>query len=217
MKLLKENLVQPIELITESTKGGGQSHYLSGPFLQADIKNKNGRIYSLSVMENAVNLYREEKINTNRAYGELSHPEGPNINLERVSHLITELNLSKSTYHGKAKILEHTPCGKIVSELLKAGAGLGVSSRGMGSLKEENGCYHVQDDYRISTAADVVADPSAPEAFVQGIMESADWIWQSGVWKISDLEESKKSVRDATRRHIQEEKLRIFKKLMRII
>lgn len=214
MKLLKEEISQPIKLLTESSKTGEKSYYLTGPFLQADVKNKNGRIYPFAIMEQAVRNYRETHINANRAYGELSHPDGPQINLERVSHIITELNADGSTFYGKAKIIENTPCGKIVAELLKAGAGLGVSSRGLGTLKEQNGASYVQSDFRLSTAADVVADPSAPDAFVQGLMENVDWIYDGKIWKIRDVENVRKTLMLSTARDIQEQKFEIFKRFM---
>lgn len=211
LKLLREDLTDfnEIEIITEDV-GGEKSLYLHGPFLQADVQNKNKRIYPIAVMEQAVQLYTENNISRNMAYGELNHPEGPQINLDRVSHLITELKRSGSTFYGKAKIVEETPCGKIVAGLLRAGANLGVSSRGMGSLREDNGVSYVQNDYRIATAADVVADPSAPDAYVQGLMENADWIWEGGIWKTKDIEESKRLIQKANSRKLQEMKLFVF-------
>jgi len=216
MKLLKEELTQPMQFITE---GSGEStcYYMQGPFLQAEVKNRNGRIYPLSIMENAVNMYTESHIKTKRAYGELSHPEGPQINLDRVSHLIESLTLEGSTYYGKAKIIEGLPCGKIVAELLKAGASVGVSSRGLGSIKESNGISYVQDDFRLATAADVVADPSAPDAFVQGLMEEAEWIWDSGIWKMKSLENARDKIRKAATRKIMEAKMEQFESLFKTL
>jgi len=215
LKLLREDITESnkIELISEGN-GDNKTFYLSGSFLQADVQNKNKRIYPMSVMENAVRLYTENNISKNMAYGELNHPSGPEINLDRVSHIITELRRDGSTFFGKAKIIEETPCGKIVGGLLRAGAALGVSSRGMGSIQESNGISYVQDDFRLATAADVVADPSAPDAYVQGLMESAEWIWDDGIWKTRDLEESKKIIEKASLRKLQEAKIEAFRRAL---
>lgn len=216
LKFLREDVSESneIELVTEKVNGK-QNYYLTGPFLQAETQNKNKRIYPMPVMEKAVNLYVENNINRRMAYGELCHPSGPDINLDRVSHLVTELKKSGNTFIGKAKIIEETPCGKIVSGLLRAGANLGVSSRGMGSLKEDNGVSYVQDDFKLATAADVVADPSAPDAYVQGLMESAPWVWENGLFKVKDLEESKKLIQQTSLRKLQEAKLKAFMSIMR--
>ena len=214
LTLLREEISEAnqVKLLTEDN---GKKLYISGPFLQADVRNKNGRIYPLSVMENAVNLYIENNINKRMAYGELSHPEGPQINLDRVSHLVTELKKTGSTFMGKALVIEDVPCGKIVAGLLRAGANLGVSSRGMGSLEERNGTNYVQNDFRIATAADVVADPSAPDAYVQGLMEDVEWVWDNGIWMSKDLEKSKKLIEKASYRNLQEAKLNAFKNALK--
>lgn len=208
--LLQEGIEEnKVEVITESTESGKQL-YITGPFLQADVKNRNGRIYPLDIMKNAVRLYEEHNIKMNKAYGELDHPEGPKINLDRVSHMVKELTLSGSTYYGKALVTEGTPCGKIVAGLLRAGANLGVSSRGLGSVRESNGVNYVQEDFRLTTAADVVTDPSAPDAYVQSLMEGEEWVWNNGVWEPKRLEISKKLIEKASTRELQEAKLKAF-------
>lgn len=186
--------------------------YIEGVMLQTEVKNKNGRIYPKEVMQKEVKRYTKEYIDNNRAYGELGHPEGPTINLERTSHLITDLKEDGNNFIGKAKILS-TPMGNIVKNLLDDGARLGVSSRGMGSLKASNakgGVQMVQSDFQLATAADIVADPSAPDAFVDGVMEGVEWIWDNGVIKAQKIEDYKHSIQRARSQKLQEVKLNVF-------
>lgn len=192
MRLITEmNEEVQIELVEDSSSGK-KNFMIEGIFLQGGIKNKNGRIYPHGILEQEVNRYVTEKVASRRAYGELGHPQGPQINLERVSHLITSLKADgKGNYIGKAVVTEGTPYGALVKGLLESGAQLGVSSRGLGSLRNRNGIMEVQEDFRLATAADIVADPSAPEAFVNGIMEGVDWICENGVWKQEQLDEAR--------------------------
>jgi hypothetical protein len=178
VKLFSE-AVEDVQYITEAKEGGGKNYKIKGIFLQADIKNRNGRIYPMEVLEKEVSRYNKKFINEKRAYGELGHPEGPTVNLERVSHMVTELYPDGKNFIGEAKIME-TPMGKIVKSLMNEGGKLGVSSRGMGSLDQKNGANYVRDDFYLATAADIVADPSAPNAFVEGIMEGKEWVWNNG-------------------------------------
>jgi hypothetical protein len=210
MKLFSE-LLENVEYITEAKENGKKEHFIEGVFLQADIQNRNGRIYPINVMEKEVNRYVAEVIKANRAYGELGHPSGPSINLDRVSHIITELRKEGKNFIGKAKLTE-TPMGNIAKGLLESGANLGVSSRGMGSLKESNGVMVVQSDYKIATAADIVADPSAPNAFVKGIMENVEWIYDpvKGTWMEEKLHETKKHMHNMSLRQLEEKRLAIF-------
>ena len=179
LKLMSEAVTGDLEYITEDTKSGGKAYKIRGIFMQADIKNRNGRVYPMEVLTNEVKNYTEKFINEKRAFGELGHPEGPTVNLERVSHMITSLKRDGKNFIGEAKIME-TPMGKIVKNLMDEGAKLGVSSRGMGSLNQKNGANYVRDDFYLATAADIVADPSAPNAFVEGIMEGKEWVWNHG-------------------------------------
>jgi Prohead core protein serine protease len=211
MKLITETLEQ-IKYITEE-KNGVKSLYIQGPFLVAETKNRNGRVYQADVMDREVNRYNEEYITKNRAFGELGHPDGPSINLDRVSHLITGLQREGNIWVGKAKILE-TPMGKIASSLIEGGAQLGVSSRGMGSLKEVNGVNVVQDDFYLATAADIVADPSAPGAFVQGIMEGKEWVWDNGMVKEVNVVEMYEEIKKAKQKQIEEVSLKIFENFL---
>ena len=178
VKLFSE-AVDEVQYITEAKEGGGKNYKIKGIFLQADIKNRNGRVYPMEILEKEVSRYNKKFINENRAYGELGHPEGPTVNLERVSHMVTELYPDGKNFIGEAKIME-TPMGKIVKSLMDEGGKLGVSSRGMGSLDQKNGANYVRDDFYLATAADIVADPSAPNAFVEGIMEGKEWVWNNG-------------------------------------
>ena len=178
MKLFTE-LTEDVEFLVEKDAKGDKSHFIRGIFMQAEMKNRNGRMYPLPVLENEVNRYNENYVQKKRAFGELGHPEGPTINLDRVSHMITELYKEGNNFMGKAKIMG-TPYGKIVKSLIDEGANLGVSSRGMGSLKPQRDTQIVQDDFHLATAADIVADPSAPNAFVEGIMEGKEWVWDNG-------------------------------------
>ena len=178
MKLFSE-AVEDVQYITEAKEGGGKNYKIKGIFLQADIKNRNGRVYPMEILEKEVTKYNKNFIREKRAFGELGHPEGPTVNLERVSHMITELHPDGKNFIGEAKIMD-TPMGKIVKNLMDEGAKLGVSSRGMGSLDSKNGANYVKDDFYLATAADIVADPSAPNAFVEGIMEGKEWVWNNG-------------------------------------
>lgn len=212
MKLICE-VNEEIEILTED-KNGQKSYFIEGTFLQGDIKNRNGRIYEFKMLKDKVEQYRKEFVEQKRAFGELGHPEGPTINLERVSHMITELKPDGKNFYGKAKIME-TPYGKIVKNLMDEGAKLGVSSRGVGSLEEKNGANYVKDDFRLSTAADIVADPSAPEAFVRGVMEGREWIYENGVLKAKEIEEIKASIRRASSRNLEEQQIKAFAKFIR--
>lgn len=207
MKLIRET-VEEVRYLTEE-KDGVKSLFIEGPFLVSDQKNRNGRIYERRLLEREVGRYMKEYVDAKRAFGELGHPDTPSINLDRVSHLITNIRQEGNVFIGKAKILE-TPMGKIAKSLIEGGAVLGVSSRGMGSLKEVNGVNMVQDDYYLATAADIVADPSAPGAFVQGIMENREWVWDNGIIKEADVSEMKDAIMRAKKRQLEEIKLRQF-------
>lgn len=211
MKLITE-LVEEVSYLSEAKETGEKEHFIEGVFLQADIKNRNGRIYPIDVMEKEVNRYVKEVVDAKRAYGELGHPAGPQINLDRVSHLIVELKRSGKNFIGKAKLTE-TPMGEIAKGLLRSGAKLGVSSRGMGSLKPmKEGVMEVQSDYKIATAADIVADPSAPNAFVEGIMEGVEWVYDpvKGTWHEEQLHNIKQAVHRMSSRELEEQQLAIF-------
>jgi hypothetical protein len=210
MKLFTE-LVEKVELITERDKNGKKNLFIEGVFLQANIKNRNGRIYPMDVMEKEVSRYNEEVVSKSRAFGELGHPSGPTINLDRVSHIITELRKDGNNFIGKARITE-TPMGQIARGIMESGGQLGVSSRAMGSLKEQNGIMVVQDDLKISTAADIVADPSAPDAFVNGIMEGVNWIFDpiKGSWLEEKANDLVKQIHKMPKRQLEEQKLSIF-------
>ncbi len=207
MKLISET-IESVKVITEE-KNGVKTLYISGPFLVAETKNRNGRLYKTETLMKEVNRYNEEYVTKNRAFGELGHPDSPTINLDRVSHLITSLKQEGNQWIGKAKILE-TPMGKITKSLMEGGATLGVSSRGMGSLKEVNGVNVVQDDYYLATAADIVADPSAPGAFVQGIMENKEWVWDNGKVKEIDVNAYYEQIKNAKQKQIDQISLKIF-------
>ena len=217
MKLISEQWCDNVEYIVEADpKTGKKSVFIEGIMLQTEVKNKNGRIYPKEVMQKEVARYTKEFIDQKRAYGELGHPEGPTINLERTSHLIQSLTEDGDNYVGKAKILS-TPMGEIVKSLLADGARLGVSRRGMGSLKQSNregGTQLVQSDFQLATAADIVADPSAPDAFVNGVMEGVEWIWDNGVIKAQKIEEYKHSIRRAKTHKLQETKLKVFRSFL---
>ena len=185
VKLISEE-VQDVEYITEEKEDGKKNYNLKGVFMQADIKNRNGRVYPMEILQKEVKRYNKQYINEKRAFGELGHPDGPTVNLERASHMITGLYPDGKNFIGEAKILS-TPMGNIVKNLMDEGAKLGVSSRGMGSLDQKNGANYVRDDFYLATAADIVADPSAPNAFVEGIMEGKEWIWDNGTLVESEL------------------------------
>ena len=213
MKLISENWADEINyLVEEDPKTGKKNMFIEGIMLQTEVKNKNGRIYPKEIMKKEVARYTKEYVDNNRAYGELGHPEGPTINLERTSHLITSLKEDGNNFIGKAKILS-TPMGEIVKNLLQDGAKLGVSSRGMGSLKastSKGGVQMVQSDFQLATAADIVADPSAPDAFVDGVMEGVEWIWDNGMFKSQKIEEYKHTIARARTHKLQEVKLNVF-------
>jgi hypothetical protein len=207
MKLIREQ-VQDIQYLTEE-KDGQKHRYITGIFMQAEQKNRNGRVYPFPVLNREVQRYNTEYVQKNRALGELGHPDNPSINLDRVSHMITSLKPDGNNFIGKARIVD-TQMGRTVAGLLDAGVSLGVSTRGVGSLKPHNGYQLVQDDFKLATAADIVADPSAPEAFVQGIMEEVDWVWENGMWKQQSLEFAKKQIQSASKHDLEAVALRIF-------
>ena len=212
MRLIAEELTE-VKFLTEE-KEGKKNYFIEGIFLQSEIANKNGRMYPFKTLQREVAKYDENFIRAGRALGELGHPEGPSINLDRVSHKIERLSEDGNNFIGRAKILD-TPNGKIAKSLLDEGVRLGVSSRGMGSLKKESACNVVQDDFMLATAADIVADPSAPDAFVDGIMEGKEWIWDNGFLKESAIAEIKKEIDQATLRNLQERKISAFDKFLR--
>jgi hypothetical protein len=212
MKLIKE-ITESVNYLTEE-KNGKKELFIEGPFLVAEKVNKNKRMYTEESMRREVNRYTEEFVSKNRAFGELGHPDTPSINLDRVSHLIVGLRQEGNQWIGKAKILD-TPMGNIARSLIEGGAQLGVSSRGMGSLKMVNGINVVQDDFYLATAADIVADPSAPGAFVQGIMEGKEWMLVNGIWTEQHYEEAKQEIVRATPKQIEEVSLRIFSNFLK--
>ena len=209
MKLIRET-VEETKLIVEEKLGKGKQYFIEGIFLQSNIVNRNKRMYQESVMDREVGRYLKEAVQSHRAYGELGHPDTPSINLDRVSHLIVDLRKEGTNWIGKAKILE-TPMGQIARGLLDGGANLGVSSRAMGSLKMNNeGINVVQDDFMLSTAADIVADPSAPDAFVRGIMENKEWIFVDGKFVEQNIEEVRSFVKKTSSRNLEEAKIQAF-------
>ena len=212
MKLISEE-VQNAEYLVEE-KNGKKEYKIRGVFLQSEIKNRNGRVYPQEILAREVNRYTKEFINKNRAFGELGHPDGPTVNLERVCHMVKSLKQDGKDFIGEAKIMD-TPYGKIVKGLIDEGAQLGVSSRGMGSLIQRNGVNYVKDDFYLATAADIVADPSAPDAFVEGIMESKEWVWDNGVLKEKDIESWKNQIRTARQRSLEEAKLKVFESFLK--
>ena len=207
MKLITET-IENVEVITEG-KGADKKLYIEGVFLQSELKNRNGRMYPFQVLEKEVNRYNEEYIKTSRALGELGHPDGPTVNLDRVSHRITSLSAEGTNFIGRAQILD-TPMGKIASSLLGEGVKLGVSSRGMGSIDRREDCNVVMDDFMLATAADIVADPSAPDAFVNGIMEGKEWVWDNGILKETKAAKYQRYISDATRQNLEERTLKVF-------
>ena len=213
MKLISEE-IQDAQYLIEDAGNGKKNYKIKGVFLQSDIKNRNGRVYPKQIMMKEVTRYTNEFVNKNRAFGELGHPDGPTVNLERVSHMITSLKLDGSNYMGEAKIM-NTPYGKIVKGLIDEGAQLGVSSRGMGSLEQRNGSNYVKSDFMLATAADIVADPSAPDAFVQGIMESKEWVWNNGRLVERDVATWKKEIQSATTKRLEEMKIEIFENFLK--
>jgi len=213
MRLIRE-VFEQTNTIVESKLGKGKEYFIEGIFLQSELVNRNGRLYTESVMDKEVGRYIKESVDKNRAYGELGHPDTPSINLDRVSHMIVSLRKEGTNYIGKAKILE-TPMGQIARGLLDGGANLGVSSRALGSLQTNNeGVQIVQDDFMLSTAADIVADPSAPDAFVRGIMESKEWVFVDGKFVEQHIEEAQRSIRKASSRNLEEAKIYAFQKFL---
>lgn len=216
MKLIKE-IFEQNTVIVEEKLGKGKEYFIEGVFLQSEVKNRNGRMYPESTMDKEVKRYVENYVAKNRAYGELGHPDTPSINLDRVSHLITDLRKEGTNYIGKAKILD-TPMGKIARGLLDGGANLGVSSRALGSLKmNKEGVQIVQDDFMLSTAADIVADPSAPDAFVRGIMESVDWVFVDGQFEQRQIEQTKKIIQNTPSKRLTEASIQAFQNFLNSI
>ena len=211
MKLITEQ-IENVQVITEGT-GVDKKLYIEGVFLQSELKNRNGRVYPFSVLEREVGRYNEEYVKTKRALGELGHPDGPTVNLDRVSHRITELRAEGNNFMGKAQILD-TPMGKIAKSLLGEGVQLGVSSRGMGSIDKREDTSYVMDDFMLATAADIVADPSAPDAFVNGIMEGKEWVWDNGILKESKVAKYQRYVSESTRKNLEERTLQVFQNFL---
>jgi hypothetical protein len=217
MKLITET-VQNIQYITEAREEGGKSYFIEGPFLQTEIQNRNGRLYRKETMDKEVQRYIKEYVNTKRAFGELGHPDGPSINLDRVSHMIVSLKAEGNNYIGRAKIMTETPMGRIVKNLIDEGAQLGVSSRGMGSLKvNKEGVNEVQDDFYLATAADIVADPSAPDAFVRGIMEGKEWMMVEGRFVERHYDVAKAAIKAAKSNDLDAVKIQVFENFIRQI
>ena len=215
MKLIAEYNDQHLEVFTEANEAGGKNHFIEGVFMQSEAKNRNGRIYPKPVMEQAVNKYVAEQVKTGRAVGELNHPEGPTINLDKVSHKIEGLNWQNNDVVGKARILE-TPMGNIVKGLLDGGVQLGVSTRGMGSLEQRNGVMYVKDDFILSTV-DIVQDPSAPTAFVNGIMEGVEWVWNNGIIEAQEIEKMETEIKTANTVNLYETQVREFKNFLSLL
>ena len=212
MKLISEEVCSAEYLVEE--KNGKKNYTIKGVFLQSNIKNRNGRVYPKDILMTEVKRYNSEFINKNRAFGELGHPDGPTVNLERVSHMIKKLYPDGDNFIGEAKIMD-TPYGKIVKGLIDEGAQLGVSSRGMGSIEQRNGASYVKDDFMLATAADIVADPSAPQAFVEGIMEGKEWVWDNGVLVEQDIEAWKMEMIKTKQKALEEKKIKIFGEFIR--
>jgi hypothetical protein len=212
MKLITEYVENNLDVICEAKKDGEKSYFIEGVFMQSNKKNRNGRIYEKKTMEKAVEKYMVEQVRTGRAVGELNHPEGPTVNLDKVSHKITDLHWQGNDVVGKASILK-TPMGKIVEGLLEGGVKLGVSSRGMGSLVSKNGAQYVGDDFMLSTV-DIVQDPSAPSAFVNGVMEGVEWVWDNGLIRQQDIEIIETEIKSAPRKDLQDVEIRAFKNFL---
>ena len=215
MKLISEQL-QDVEFIKEEKENGKKDYKIKGIFMQADIKNRNGRVYPMDVLDKEVKRYNEEYVDKKRAFGELGHPEGPTVNLDKVSHMITKLEPNGKNIIGEAKIMD-TPNGKIVKTLMDEGATLGVSSRGMGSLEPKNGANYVKKDFYLATAADIVADPSAPNAFVEGIYEGKEWVWDNGSLIESELQRMKRRIDERVRKRQANENALEFAKYLKML
>jgi hypothetical protein len=213
MRLFAE-LTEEVHFLTEEDDKGNKEYFIEGIFMQGGIKNRNGRMYPVEVLAKECARYTKEYIEKNRAYGELGHPAGPTINLERVSHMTKSLEQDGKNFVGKAKIMD-TPMGNIVKNLMVEGATLGVSSRGMGTLKPKSGYQEVQSDFQLATAADIVADPSAPEAFVEGIMEGVEWILENGKWTARNIEHAQDIIRSASSPDVEKAKLAVFNSFMK--
>ena len=215
MKLISEH-IEDVEYITEEKDNGEKTYKIKGVFMQSEVKNRNGRVYPFPVLEKEVTRYNKDYVNENRAFGELGHPDGPTVNLERASHMITSLKPEGKNFVGQATILK-TPMGRIVENLMDAGGKLGVSSRGMGSLEQKNGANYVKNDFYLATAADIVADPSAPNAFVQGIMEGKEWVWDNGALVEEELIRMKKRINENIRKkHANQDALE-FAKFLKLL
>ena len=212
MKLISEEISQAEYIVEEAN--GKKDYKIRGVFLQSEIRNRNGRVYPVDILNKEVKRYNAEFINKKRAFGELGHPDGPTVNLERVSHMITKLYPEGKNFIGEAKIM-NTPYGKIVKGLIDEGAQLGVSSRGMGSLEQRGGANYVKDDFYLATAADIVADPSAPDAFVEGIMENKEWIWNNGVLVEKNIDAWKREIESAKRNALAEAKVKVFQNFLK--
>ena len=216
MKLITEMIDSDVQFITEAKEDGGKNYFIEGVFMQGEIKNRNGRKYPINTLLKEVKRYNKEYVEQNRAYGELGHPQGPTINLERVSHMIKELYQDGNNIMGKAKIMTETPMGKIVKNLMDEGAKLGVSSRGMGTLKQDrDGTNVVSSDFQLATAADIVADPSAPDAFVEGVMEGVEWLQVDDRWVPQYIEKTQEEIKKASRTELQEAKVAAFTKFLK--
>lgn len=214
MKLITE-LNEEIKFVTEAAESGKKSLFIEGVFMQADRPNRNNRMYSFDILNREATRYINEFVSKGRAFGELGHPEGPTINLERTALLIKELKANGTDFYGKAKILD-TPYGNIVKNLIDEGATLGVSTRGMGTLEEsKNGIKIVKDDFYLATAADIVADPSAPDAFVRGVMENKEWVFVEGRWLAQDIESAKRMIQKTSSKNLEEAKLKIFEAFLK--
>ena len=212
MKLIAEQ-IQDVEYITEAKEDGGKEMKIRGIFMQADMKNRNGRVYPMAVLQKEVKRYNKEFVAEGRAFGELGHPEGPTVNLDRVSHMITKLEADGKNFIGEAKLLS-TPMGEIAKALIKDGGKLGVSSRGMGSLENKSGANYVKDDFYLATAADIVADPSAPQAFVEGIMEGKEWVWDNGLLKEVEIQGIKDEINEGVRQRNEKVSALAFAKFL---
>jgi len=212
MKLITE-INEDIKYIKENTGNGEKNYFIEGIFMQSGVKNRNGRVYPQSTLLKECKRYITEYVNKGRALGELNHPTGPTVNLDRVSHIVKELNEDGNTIYGKAKVMD-TPMGRIVKNLIEEGAQLGVSTRGMGSLKSKNGYQEVQEDFMLA-AVDIVADPSAPNAFVNGIMEGREWILENGAWSVKDYENARKIIKNSSKSALNENMLKLFNNYFR--
>jgi hypothetical protein len=215
MKLIAEYTEQNIQCLVEAKEDGSKSYTIEGVFAQAEQKNRNGRIYPKMIMENAVKKYAKEQVATKRAVGELNHPDGPTVNLDKVSHLITDLKVEDNNVMGKATILG-TPMGEIVKGLLEGGVQLGVSTRGMGSLEKRGDAMYVKDDFMLNTI-DIVQDPSAPGAFVNGIMEGVDWVWNNGIIEAQEIEKMETEIKKAPRADLYGVQTREFKNFLSLL